>query len=74
MEDDVKKIALQILGQTFANMDRDKLSDFWIFRIATYHILELNKLKVEINIDENGYLETIVYQVNDNGDRIIINK
>ena len=74
MEDDVKKIALQILGQTFANMDRDKLSDFWIFRIAAYHILELNKLKVEINIDENGYLETIVYQVNDNGDRIIINK
>ena len=73
LPENIKSVALQNVSRTFALIYNDEVNvDALLIRIATKNLLELNRLKVEVRIDEHGYIETVLYQVKD-GEVTVIN-
>lgn len=73
LPENIKSVALQNLSRTFALIYNDEVNvDALLIRIATKNLLELNRLKVEVRIDEHGSIETVLYRVND-GEVTVIN-
>lgn len=75
LPEEIKKIAVQNLSRTFALIyNNDDLNvDEMLTKITTRHLLELNRMKVEIRIDEHGYIETVLYQVRDGAENVVKN-
>ena len=66
LPENIKSVALQNLSRTFALIYNGEVNvDALLIRIATKNLLELNRLKVEVRIDEHGSIETLLYRVND---------
>lgn len=72
LTENLKSVALQELSRTFALIyNGDVNVDTHLIWIATTNLLELNKLEIEVKIDEQGSIETLIYQVRDGETTVI---
>lgn len=66
LSETIKSIAVQELSRTFALIYNNDINvDEVLIRIATINLLKINRLKIEVRIDEYGTIETVLRRAKD---------